>query len=84
MSLAHGRDELSRGTRPGCVYRPDPVSIGKQPTYLDTTGHVRVDCVKRAPHSDYIGPPQVWVESSERFERGRGDTIDPVCLSAKG
>lgn len=84
MSMAHGRDELSRGIGPGCVYGPDPVSIVMQPTYLGSTGHVRIDYVKRAPHSDYVGPPHVWVESPERFGRGRGDTIDPVGLSAKG
>lgn len=84
MSMAQGRDELSRDIRPGCVYGPDPVSIVKQPTYLGTTSHVRVGFVERAPRSDYIGPPHVWVESPERFEKGRGETIDPVRLSTKG
>lgn len=70
MSMAQGRDELSRGIRPGCMYGPDPVGFVKQPTYLGTTGHVRVGYAERAHPSDYICPPHVWVESTEIFERG--------------
>lgn len=49
MSMAQGRDELSRGIRPGYMYGPDPVGFVKQPTYLGTTGHVRVGYAERAP-----------------------------------
>lgn len=35
------------------MYGPDPVGFVKQPTYLGTTGHVRVGYAERAP------PPQV-------------------------
>lgn len=52
MSMAQDRDELSGDIKPGCVYGPDPVSIVKQPTYLGTTGHVKVGFVERAPPSD--------------------------------
>lgn len=70
---------------PTVCYGPDPVGIVKQPTYLCTTGHVRVGYAERAHPNDYIGPPHVWVEFLEKVERGRSDNNnDPVCLTAKG
>lgn len=70
MSMAQGRDELSRGIWPGCMYGSDPLGIVKQPTYLGTVGHVRVGYAERTPPSDYVGPPNVWVEPPDIFERG--------------
>lgn len=63
MSIAQDRGELPRGIMLGCMYRLNSVDIVKQPTYLDTTGHVRVGYAERAPRppSDYIGPPNVLV-----------------------
>lgn len=63
MSMGQDRGELPRGIRPGCMYRQNSVDIVKQPTYLDTTGHVRVGYAERAPPppSDYKGPPNVLV-----------------------
>lgn len=49
MSIAQDRGELPRGIMLGCMYRLNSVDIVKQPTYLDTTGHVRVGYAERAP-----------------------------------
>lgn len=51
---------------------------------MDIIGYVRVGYVERVFYSDYIGFFYVWVEFFERFEKGRGEIIDFVCLLVKG
>lgn len=56
MSMTQSRDKLSRG-----IYRPNPVCIVKQHTYLGTIGRIRVSYAKRAALVIIEDLPLFWL-----------------------